>query len=841
MVCLIAGLVLGAEIQAPLPPYKRMATVQVYASSYDPRAIVEGNRFYAAWGDSCQAFDLPSMKRAWSLKTPGEERAETVALNGGVAYVTTGARRAKSRLIALNATTGKVLWTMPRTGEGSPVVFAPGLMFVSMKPYTLSALDLKTRNVKWTATFGKAATEQMIDSGQVEAAVVANGCVVANCEHVTYSLDAKSGRALWKEPASYVFHAGLATTGGVVWVPSNNGSVGRDVRSGKVLWRAGGGISDFSGVMKGRFVGLQAGKVVCIDPRSGKTLWSHPVGDPNTSGGRQYGFVAGDRLFVSGINRAGIYDLTGRQLWAGKADEALPGPCWTDGRSIVCFDGLRLIRYEAGKEAGLPSDPAARRAIAQRLVDHFADLDDADKKRLKALGDDAFVPLLQAFVATCHAHDAMGEKGDSYPLYSRYHDIGQVLDAVAKANRTPELVDALTKENPDSSAKPALLTILARVGDPKVVTPYFIKELEGVKTPGFEMYESNTYVARTYIAGSSDPRAVAFMLKQLRDPKADSELRVEAYENLAGTGGEEGLKAVLAERNRRQLLRPVGERAMEGYLNAGEFGTKTKPLGERDDSQGHHWGLLQSGVLGSSGDLWLAEKVDGHWTHALFTGVTLSGRSRRKADANRPPPEFDGKTAEELAKGAWFSVLVGNAELSKDTDGDGLTDIEEKRLGTDPAKADTDGDGDPDGIDPWPNAPNRTDLSDAEQVLAAAFEARYHFNDSEGAGIFTALPGIKPFEMPGRRGTMMWVGSGSTSPLSDLWEQGAAFITFQPLDRDESKPWEQRLIQWSGGHTEAKVLISTYFGGLNGTGYDVVVRKFGHDWVVVSMHMAYIS
>ncbi|HWA83231.1 MAG TPA: thrombospondin type 3 repeat-containing protein, partial [Fimbriimonadaceae bacterium] len=541
-------------------------------------------------------------------------------------------------------------------------------------------------------------------------------------------------------------------------------------------------------------------------------------------------------------DRAGIYDVAGKEIWGGKADEALPDPCWSDGRSIVCFDGLRLIRYEHGQEAALPSDSAGRRALTKRLVEHFADLDDADKKRLKALGDDAFGPLFAAFVATCHAHDAAGDHADSLPLYSRYHDMADILTPIVKKSHTQEMIDALIKEKPDGSAKPTILAWLAQVGDPKDVTPYFLKELEHTRTPGFEMYESTTYVARMYIAGDPDPRAVAFMIAQLKDPKADSELRAEAYWHLAATGGEEGLKAVLAERLHRELLRPIGERAMSGYLNAGEFGSKTKPLAERD-AQGKHWGLLQSGVLGSASDLWLAEKVDGKWTNALFTGVNTQGISRW---VKNPPaePTIGGKKGSELPSSDWVKLLVGSTDLAKDSDGDGLTDIEEKRLGTDPHKADTDGDGDPDGVDPWPNAPNRSDLGDAEQVLSAAFEARYHFEGGEGAGLLFAEPGMKPFEMPGRKGPVIWVagdGQDWALPLERCYEQGVAFIRFANPNRNEDKPGEENLIAWNKDRTEGKVMISTYYGGLNGSGYEVVVRKFGSDWIVVSMRMAYVS
>jgi len=42
-------------------------------------------------------------------------------------------------------------------------------------------------------------------------------------------------------------------------------------------------------------------------------------------------------------------------------------------------------------------------------------------------------------------------------------------------------------------------------------------------------------------------------------------------------------------------------------------------------------------------------------------------------------------------------------------------------------------------------------------------------------------------------------------------------------------------------HTEACVLISTCYGGLEGTGYGIKLRKIGEQWVVVWMEMEYIS
>ncbi|HWA84215.1 MAG TPA: PQQ-binding-like beta-propeller repeat protein, partial [Fimbriimonadaceae bacterium] len=285
---------LGFEKSPPPPPYRRAATAPVFAMSYEPPYIVGGTRFYSAWSNSCVAFDLPSMKRAWAMKFGEKERPAEMALYDGALYLTTEGQ-AKGRLIAVNAKSGKVLWTVSRTGRGSAMAVDRGTLFVSMKPNTLSALDLKTRRAKWTASL--AAPQEGSDGIlEINALEVADGRVIANHDATTYGLDEKTGKRIWRVTGSYVFRGALAVVNGVAWIPSGNGAEGVDIRSGKVLWDGNNSISDYSGVLKGRFVGLSGGQVVCVEPRSGKTLWSHRLGDPNTSGGRQYGAVLGDHL-----------------------------------------------------------------------------------------------------------------------------------------------------------------------------------------------------------------------------------------------------------------------------------------------------------------------------------------------------------------------------------------------------------------------------------------------------------------------------------------------------------------------------------------------------------------
>ena len=57
----------------------------------------------------------------------------------------------------------------------------------------------------------------------------------------------------------------------------------------------------------------------------------------------------------------------------------------------------------------------------------------------------------------------------------------------------------------------------------------------------------------------------------------------------------------------RNLLTSLTLTVFLAAFSAAQDTTPDKPLGEKQDAQERTWGLLQSGILGSHGDLWLAE------------------------------------------------------------------------------------------------------------------------------------------------------------------------------------------------------------------------------------------
>ena len=200
----------------------------------------------------------------------------------------------------------------------------------------------------------------------------------------------------------------------------------------------------------------------------------------------------------------------------------------------------------------------------------------------------------------------------------------------------------------------------------------------------------------------------------------------------------------------------------------------------------------------------------------------------------------------ELGKVDWYQKFVGKPALARDSDHDGFTDLVERRLGTDPYKADSDGDGLIDSQDKNPVVGPRR-LGETEQVLLAAFEARFRFLGERDVPCLVRLPkGVDPFEFSGWDWIVIPLKAGAKSPLTKVIGKGIAVVSFAAPSYDltgaavhgrDRTPF----ILWNNAHTEAKLALSTYYGGLDGTGYDIHLRKSGGHWVVIQATMVWIS
>lgn len=140
--------------------------------------------------------------------------------------------------------------------------------------------------------------------------------------------------------------------------------------------------------------------------------------------------------------------------------------------------------------------------------------------------------------------------------------------------------------------------------------------------------------------------------------------------------------------------------------------------------------------------IWFAQTVGGRWGRPLYLGlqrnypyVATRGSNLPLLEGNRlrievqvreidsttltfPPIAVDLKRS---ADGLYLDFDLG--VLAADRDGDGLTDIEERRLGLDFTVADTDGDGVADARDPLPLVRYRASASPRDRLARAVMSA----------------------------------------------------------------------------------------------------------------------
>jgi hypothetical protein len=168
----------------------------------------------------------------------------------------------------------------------------------------------------------------------------------------------------------------------------------------------------------------------------------------------------------------------------------------------------------------------------------------------------------------------------------------------------------------------------------------------------------------------------------------------------------------------------------------------------RGEQMGQQVVVIAKSLDFGSAAYWVVLSSDGRatWSKPLYAGVELArdyfvpeasnlpllagdhlhvevGRQEPKP-AVADPGDAGAATAKKPpappAQGIYLDIPI--ATLERDSDGDGLTDLAEERLITDPADPDTDHDGVPDGVDTLPQVAAQATPSPASRAMAALFK-----------------------------------------------------------------------------------------------------------------------
>lgn len=307
--------------------------------------------------------------------------------------------------------------------------------------------------------------------------------------------------------------------------------------------------------------------------------------------------------------------------------------------------------------------------------------------------------------------------------------------------------------------------------------------------------------------------------------------RLHAFATLASIGTPEAVAAIEA------ILGPLSREWRVAFVPP-EPRTDA-PVARVPLAEGHTLVVFQSLKLGSRSDLWAVElnAAGAVAVPARFLGVS-PGCSWCPISAR-----LDGSKLTVFSSETRRTVSVDPEVAARDSDADGLPDLVERRLGTDPRKPDTDGDGIDDGDDPIPNVPSRPPQGEREEIVEALFQ-QVSLLDDDSSGL-EAVISEAPLRWYGRKGPTLAFSShdaaeryakrSGASNLLRIWFKLVSandLVSFLADDPAVRPP----------GRDERAYVVGHYVGGpLGSSAFRVIVRRLNGRWVIRDVFGSFAS
>jgi hypothetical protein len=326
------------------------------------------------------------------------------------------------------------------------------------------------------------------------------------------------------------------------------------------------------------------------------------------------------------------------------------------------------------------------------------------------------------------------------------------------------------------------------------------------------------------------------------------DLSTAAYVRLGVISSPQSLAAIKRIEEHARSIVPASPRSTAGdFIHPGwHFSdSELEPIAQVTGANGVTYALIVSSLMGDL-DLFLMTTRTpadaSSWSRPLlvpnkfYRGMKDAKLALNSADQllfsfvqEAPPPRglmegtFDpGPKAPAAGLQQWKLSIK---EIHQDSDNDGWTDAEEKRLGLDPNNKDSDGDGLTDGQDVCPNfSLGDEDQSDEEiKMFQKAIFVTWGLTGSRQ--LLLVGPDVKRVHIWGYAGPVIYVPD--VKSWSKDHQYGAVYAS-----------WRIRKRRADG---DVIVEIVDYEGPLAAGGQDVKLRKIGNEWVVISHRATWVS
>jgi outer membrane protein assembly factor BamB len=276
------------QFEGVRPPFRRLWLVRS-GNLLEFPPVVAGGRVFAShqWG-RVFAINATTGRVIWSHTFRHcAASSPTVDETNRTVYVTLMQRwpcgkesreTQRGGVVALRARDGKILWQVT-TGvvESSPLLVG-NLLYFGSWDHRLYALDVRTHKVRWTF--------EADDELNSSAAYAGGNVYIGSDGGSVYAVDARTGKLRWRAQ-SYshfpggreYFYATPAVAYGRVYIGNTDGTVyAFGASSGRLLWAKHAGTYVYTGAAVWRktvYVGSYDGHVYAFDAATGDLRWKH--------------------------------------------------------------------------------------------------------------------------------------------------------------------------------------------------------------------------------------------------------------------------------------------------------------------------------------------------------------------------------------------------------------------------------------------------------------------------------------------------------------------------------------------------------------------------------------
>ncbi|MDH4238540.1 MAG: hypothetical protein OEW48_03150 [Phycisphaerae bacterium] len=246
------------------------------------------------------------------------------------------------------------------------------------------------------------------------------------------------------------------------------------------------------------------------------------------------------------------------------------------------------------------------------------------------------------------------------------------------------------------------------------------------------------------------------------------------------------------------------------------------PLAKTTDEKNTTWAIFQWKCHSAVAEIWICKSLgDVLWSQPILLDLPGIPQFYPFSIKHR---KWDDKCSFQIKKDSikivvdkqiWESRISDNLA---DLDKDGLPDLVEARLLTDPNNPDSDKDGLPDGKDSNPLTPRHSDNNDVTQIRQAVFSFLFATSNSQDA--------------------LVIVG-GADFARQEYYGFGG-FVLRSPQSRDGFVNITGIKVELKSPDT-ATATISDWEGNLAASGHQAKLKKLHGKWVVVEFKMEWIS